>query len=260
LDIDPDAQDAGEKLRRMPAAPLIAKQMVLAAELSSFGVAVPAFTPCADEGRPFDPERIARTIAARKIAMIIGTTREEMHAFYAGNPAMRDPDPAAVAAWFEKLTGRAETIDTYARHRPGATRLDLFGDLMTDHQFLLGSLDLARRVRSNNGTAFVYQFDWSGPDSPWKACHTIELPFTFGTLPAWDAPMLRGLDQATYSSLSGTMMAAWCEFAQGGDPSLPNLAWPQYGPGRETMCFGPIVGVMGDPAGVGWKIGGGSRR
>lgn len=255
LDLDPDAQDAGEQLRRMPAAPLIAKQMVLAGELSSFGAAVPAFQPCADEARPFDAERIARTIAARNIAMVIGTTREEMHAFYAGNPAMRDPDQAAVAAWFEKLTGRAETIDTYARHRPSGTRLDLFSDLMTDHQFLLGSLDLARRVVSNNGTAFVYQFDWCGPNSPWKACHTIELPFTFGTLPAWDAPMLQGLDQATHRSLSGTMMAAWCAFAHGGDPSLPDLAWPSYGPGRETMCFGPIVGVMGDPAGLAWKIG-----
>jgi para-nitrobenzyl esterase len=55
LDIDPDAQDAGEKPRRMPAVPAIAKQMVLAGELSSFGAAVPTFTPCADEGRPFNP-------------------------------------------------------------------------------------------------------------------------------------------------------------------------------------------------------------
>ena len=114
---------------------------------------------------------------------------------------------------------------------------DLFGDLMTDHRFLLGSLELAQRVTANNGMAFVYQFDWSGPNSPWRACHCIELPFTFGTLPAWDAPMLLGLEQETYQGLSGTMMAAWCAFAHGGNPSTPRLAWPTYGPGRETMYW-----------------------
>jgi para-nitrobenzyl esterase len=254
--IDPGAADAGEQLRRMPTAPLIAQQMVLAGELSSFGDVSPAFPPCDDDRVPDHLERLARTIAARGVEMIIGTTREEMNAFFVANPAMRDPDPAAVAARFEALTGRADGIDAYRRHRPGGTLRDLFGDLMTDHRFLLPTLELAQRVMANGGTAFLYQFDWSGPDSPWKACHCIELPFTFGTLPAWNAPMLLGLDRATYQALSGTMMEAWCAFARKGDPSLSDLAWPTYGPGRETMCFGSLVGVMGDPGGAAWKLSG----
>ena len=101
LDIDPDAADSGEQLRRMPVAPLIAQQMVLAGELSRFGEVEPAFAPCDDEHAPDHLEHLARTIVARELEMIIGTTREEMNAFFLANPAMRDPDPAAVAARFE---------------------------------------------------------------------------------------------------------------------------------------------------------------
>ncbi len=213
-----------------------------------FRGSVAGIPPCDDDRVPDHLERLARTIAARGVEMVIGTTREEMNAFFVANPAMRDPDPAAVAARFEALTGRAEGIDAYRRHRLGGTLRDLFGDLMTAHRFLLPTLDLAHRVTANGGTAFVYQFDWSGPASPWKACHCIELPFTFGTLLVRDAPMPAGLDQATYQALSGTMMGGWCALARQGDPSLSNLARPTYGAGRETMCFGSLVGVVGDAA------------
>jgi para-nitrobenzyl esterase len=256
LDIDPDAADAGELIRRAPVEALIAQQSVLARELAQFGSIEPAFPPCFDNYTPNFAEQLAQKIASRGIEMVIGTTTEEMNAFFVADPAMANPDKAAVAERFNVLTGSADTMETYRRHRPGGTLRELLGDVTTDYRFTLPSLDLAQRVNAIGGRAFVYVFNWSGPNSPWKACHCIELPFTLGTLPAWNAPMLEGLEQATYDGLSATMMAAWSAFARSGDPSLSDLAWPSYGVGRETMCFGSTVCVIGDPAGVAWKVAG----
>jgi hypothetical protein len=61
----------------------------------------------------------------------------------------------------------------------------------------------------------------------------------FGTLPAWDASMLVGLNEAMYQSLSGTMMDAWCAFARTGRRVL-----------FEPLGFGPnewTVDRVGEP-------------
>jgi len=34
------------------------------------------------------------------------------------------------------------------------------------------------------------------------------------------------------------MQDAWIAFAKSGDPSVPGLAWPRYGTGRNMMVFG----------------------
>jgi len=253
LGIDPDTADAGEQLRSAPVDALIAQQSVLARELSRFGSIEPAFPPCFEAYGADYLDRLARAATTRGVEVVIGTTREEMNSFFVADPAMVDPDPAAVADWFREYTGSAATIEAYRIHRPGGTLRDLFGDLMTDYRFLLPSLEFARLVTANGGRAFVYQFEWGGTTSPWKAGHCIELPFVFGTLPAWNAPMLNDLTRAEYDALSAIIMAAWCGFARSGDPSLPSLEWPPYGADRMTMRYGQIVGVVGDLAGVGWK-------
>lgn len=252
--IDPDAADAGEQLRRAPVRPLIVQQTAIARELAQFGAIEPAFPPCFDEYGEDYAERLARAAAARGVPLVIGTTREEMNAFYVADPAMAEPDPASVSERFRTLAGSADAIESYRDHRPGGTTRDLLADLITDHRFLLPSLDLALRVSAKGGQAFAYQFDWGGPGSPWAACHCVELPFVFGTLPTWEAPMLNGLDPRQYAGLSATMMAAWCVFARCGNPSLPGLAWPPYEiERRQTMRFGPVVGPVGDLAGAASK-------
>jgi para-nitrobenzyl esterase len=253
LGIDPDSAEAGSALRAAPTSELIAGQSVMARELAQFGVTDPAFPPTFDDYTPDYTERLARAAAERGVAMVIGTTREEMNAFFVADPAMAQPDPVDVAQRFAALAGDAETIETYRAHRPGGTLRDLMGDLVTDHRFLLPSLDLAQRVAAAGGLAFVYQFD-AGDSPDWKACHCIELPFTFGTFAAWNAPMLRGFDQAFSEALSATMVAAWCTFIRTGAPSTAPLPWPPYdGTERLTMVFSAVTGVAGDPGGVRWK-------
>jgi para-nitrobenzyl esterase len=75
--------------------------------------------------------------------------------------------------------------------------------------------------------AWAYRFDWCPPDSPFGACHCIELPFVFGNPSAWkDAPMLGG---AMPSALVDIVQSAWASFVRDGDPG-----WPTY---PSVMCL-----------------------
>lgn len=244
--IDPDNPEAAAQLQGAPAEQLITLQMTIARENAKFAGTDPAFPPVFDD---FDTaeqvaDRIAAAAQARGIDFIIGTTREEMHAFFVADPAMATPDPDAVAERFASLAGSADAVASYRRRRPGGTIRDLLGDLVTEHRFRGPALDLAERLVQAGRRVFLYQFDWSPADSPWQACHCIELPFMFGTGPAWDAPMLAGMDGGEYAGLSATMMAAWAGFARGGNPALADLPWPSAAPGRQPMMhFGHIVEV-----------------
>jgi para-nitrobenzyl esterase len=253
LGIDPDAADAPERLRAAPVREMITLQMQIARENARFASIEPAFPPVFDDFVSMESfaDRIARAAAERGIDFILGTTREEMHAFLVADPAMADPDPEAVAQRFAELAGSADAIDAYRHRRPGGNLRDLLADLLTDHTFLFPQLGLADRLVQAGRRVFVYQFDWAAPDSPWRACHCIELPFVFGTRSAWDAPMLNGLGEVEYAGLSATMMAAWTRFSRTGSPGV---TWPEYDRDhRMTMCFGSVTGPVGDLAGQRWR-------
>ena len=226
-------------------------QMTIARELARFAEIEPAFPPVFDdfESVASFSDRIAAAAAARGLDVMLGTTREEMHAFLVPDPAMADPDPAQVSERFATLAGSPGAIEAYRRRRPGGSLRDLLADLLTDDRFLSPTVGIAERLARAGCRTFLYRFDWGGPGSPWHASHCIELPFVFGTRAAWDAPMLAGLDPKEYAGISAAMMAAWTAFARSGEPAIPDLPWPAYDAAqRLTMCFGPVTGVAGDTA------------
>jgi para-nitrobenzyl esterase len=250
LSIDPGAADAAEQLRSAPVAQMIALQMQIARENAKFAEPDPAFPPVDDfTNESAFSDRIAQAAAQRGINFVLGTTREEMHAFLVADPQMATPDPAAVMERFTTLAGSPEAIEAYRRRRPGGDMRDLLADLVTDYRFLFPLLGVADRLAQTGQNPFLYQFDWSPGNSPWRACHCIELPFLFGIRTAWDAPMLTGINEAEYAGISKTMMAAWTSFARTGKPEIPDLTWPPYETTqRQTMHFGQITEVTGDLA------------
>ncbi len=248
-----------EDLATIPAARIVAAQMQVAWEVGRFADVTPPFLPVFDSMSDASAfvQAAAGEAASRNISLIIGTTREEMHAFFAADPAMNPPDPGAMAARFAELSGSADAAALYRRRRLGATDMDVLGDLMTDHVFLFPSLALADAATDAGAEVWVYEFRWAPAGSKFKACHCIELPFVFGSFPAWaDAAMLTGGDRAEMVALSAAMRGAWSEFAESGDPHSPGLLWPPYlRASRQTMCFDRVLGIAGDPSGAVWRGG-----
>jgi para-nitrobenzyl esterase len=252
LDIDPASADAAERMRAVPSEQIIAAQGALARARAKFAETTPPFMPLVETA--MDQAALIAAIAAHAsgIDVMIGTTRDEVHAFFAPNPAMKDAPEDAVRARFAELSGDAGTLEIYRRRRPGGTNIDALADLVTDHTFGWPSMRLADAFAARGVPVHAYRFDWAPPNSRFGACHCIELPFMFGTLDAWpDAAMIQGGDGPRMAALSAIMRAHWGRFVREG---TPGPAWPCYDAERRTtMIFGEVCGPVGDPAGLGWR-------
>ena len=245
LDIDPEAGDALPRLRAVDVRRLLVAQGELARANARFAQTMPQFMPV-HAAKLTQAELLAQIAdAADGRQVLIGATRDEVHAFYAANPEMHDPPHDKVVERF----GGAAALERYRARRPGASMMDLLADLGTDETFLLPAMRLADAMAQRGVRCFAYQFDWAPPGSRFRACHCIDLPFVFGNFPQWPgAEMLAGGDAAQMADLSRAMRAAWIAFARTGSPD-----WPAYDTAsRATMCFGTRIGVAGDPAGIGW--------
>lgn len=141
----------------------------------------------------------ARAAAERKIRILMGFTKEEMLAFLPG----RDPETLAAA---ERLLQ-----SRYVRPGEG----------------------MALEAAAGGCTVYRYRFDWKGPKSRFGACHCLELPFLFGNLESWDAPMLEGLESYAGRCLTETMQGLWGRFFRG--ESYDKGLWPRYTPQRKAI-------------------------
>jgi carboxylesterase type B len=109
---------------------------------------------------------------------------------------------------------------------------------------------------STGGRTFGYQFEW--PARPradgleLRACHGVDIPFTFATfsVDGWDAFVGADTDPQGAHALSAALRASWCGFARAGDPAHEGVGpWPRHAPDdRATMRLGRHPGVERDPA------------
>jgi para-nitrobenzyl esterase len=256
LDIDPQGGDALARLRAVEVPRILQAQGRFARANARFAWNTPPFMPVA-------PSAMTQADLLAGIAdgvcsggefggkdVLIGATADEMHAFYAADPTMENPPGDAVVARF----GGEAILARYRARRPGATAMDLLADLGTDETYLQPTMRLAEAVTARGGNAYAYYFDWASPTSRFRSCHTIELPFVFGTLDIYrEAPMLAGGDQKQMADLSTAMRRAWIAFVRDGTPEHDALpSWPRYDAAtRPAMRFGTRIGIVGDPAGLG---------
>jgi len=215
-------------------------------------------------GKPSDPTPLYRMVkddaaqkydtpagiaagTARGIDIMIGTTRDEVHAFFVGNEALAKIDKPTMAEALRRAGGdRAEAIvEAYAKRHPKLSPAELFATIRTDGMFRLPSIDFAEKQGQQNAKAYLYRFDWQPtPEAPYRAAHCIELPFTFGNFADWDAApvpptMLAGGNRGTMQRLAKTMQGAWIAFARSGNPNHPGM--PEWKPfsraERHSMIF-----------------------
>lgn len=233
-------------------ATIAAAQLRLARSMASFANSMPVFIPTADHALLGDDVTGAALAGARERDLMIGWTRDEMGAFLAPDESVRTAPDDAVRGVFARHFGAAadDALAEYRLRARGPGPAALLGELLGDATFAGGALAFAERLAACGRPAHVYRFDWAAPVGSFGACHCIELPFVFDTLPAWDAPMLAGADAATLSRLAARTRDAWIAFARHGDPSHDGLPpWPRHGAAGETMLLDATCRVVDDAAG-----------
>jgi para-nitrobenzyl esterase len=250
--LDPDAPDLLARLQAVPAETLVAATGAVARANARFAETNPPFMPTV--AAPMTQAALFAAIArdAAGLQVLIGATHDEIHAFFASNPAMAEPDWTASAQRFAALAKRPDAMERYRARRPGGVLMDWLADLVSDHTFLWPTMRLATALSAAGVATQAYQFDWAPQGSRFRACHCIELPFVFGNFAQWPgAGMLQGGDAAEMDGLSAIIRSAWTAFTRTGDASLPALPWPRYDPARRlTMRLDAVCAMSGDPAGL----------
>lgn len=260
LGIEPSA--AG-RLREVPVPRLLEAQQKTFAALTGQFTGLP-FQPVTDGMViPEHPFAAVRSGFARDVALLIGTTRDEMKLFALTDPKARTLDEAELLERLERvLPGVSETgmsrarlaIETYRRARAArwapTTPPELWFAIDTDRLFRHPVVHLADLQRRHGLHTYVYLFTWESPlmNGIFGACHALDLPFVFGT---FNDPMI-GLFSGNgpeVAALSEIMQDAWLGFARSGKPSHERLGeWPSYDTDlRPTMIFGPQCGIENDP-------------
>jgi len=242
-----------ERLRSVPVPELLKAQGALAGRTRRFAETQPPFQLVGD-GTVVPADLMT---PSSDVDVMIGTTREEMAAFYTIDQSVKDAAPEQVSAFFAEMLGAdgPAVQDEYRRMRGRATAAALLGDLNSDRRFRMHSLRFAERLAARGHPAYVFQFDWQSP-AGFEACHCIEIPFMFGNLEHWtDSPMLEGADAAVLAGLARQMHGAWTAFARSGDPNHADLApWSPYTlPRRVAMRFDTMSDPVDDLAGLSWR-------
>ncbi|MFE7799202.1 carboxylesterase family protein [Nocardia sp. NPDC057440] len=176
LDIDPNR---AERIIDVPVARLLAAQGAIARRTAGPTNPVPPFQLVADGTMvAADPVQAIGRRGADGAEILMGTTRDEAAAFFAG-------DRNVVAT----VTGRMF-------HEP--------------------AMQLAKSLTDQGEPPWLYRFDWHPGTGPFGACHGIELPFLLGHAAAWrHAPMLDGVRPA---GLLAEVRRGWIGFVRDGDP------------------------------------------
>jgi para-nitrobenzyl esterase len=179
----------------------------------------------------------AEGVIVRKIKVLIGTTREEAHAFFCV-PGAPSPPPEVVASAIQRLMPEEAAIDAIRARRPDASGLQLLSDVVTDRLFRRPAIDFAQTIAERGGHASTYELDWAPDGSALGACHCLELPIVFGNLDAWKtAPMLAGSNRSSLETLSHSVQARWIEFIRNGDLKPGFIEWPGSDHARSAIGF-----------------------
>jgi len=246
------------RLKSLPVAELVRAQGEVARLEKKFADTFAPFWPVIDGSvYPGEVAPALKAGAGADIETMIGTTREEMAAFYCIDEQVAGADPAAVEAVFAAMLKShwRHYYDEIRRSRAANSNAALLGELMTQASFRVGSLRMAEWRADQGHPAYVYQFDWQSP-AGFESCHCLEIPFVFNNLASWTgSPMLKGADPDETRGLAAAMHGAWIAFARSGTPDHPRLpVWPPYRRAdRMTMRFDRVIGPVSDLAGIEWR-------
>ncbi|HEX4340725.1 MAG TPA: carboxylesterase family protein [Polyangiaceae bacterium] len=177
----------------------------------------PLFGPIAGVAPLPEPGQtdIAKAVLSPEIDLLIGSTRDEMRAFF-------DSSSTVMRLRGLPVVGNAAFA--------GLTRT------VTRRVFADPARALADAQAKGGASVYRYLFEWTPPRGGFGACHTIELPFVFGNEAAWrDSPMLGSAPWESIDALGRRIRRAWTRFARSGDPNgAEDPPWPKHAPGADV--------------------------
>ncbi|RLU86874.1 carboxylesterase [Streptomyces griseocarneus] len=180
------------------------------------------FLPVAcDEVLPRHPGTAIARGAGAGIDVIVGTCREEMNLYVASGAVDSLDDQSAVTQLSAYHPDAAAVLDNHGLGTDGRHPGAVLVEALTDLAFRIP----ARRLATGHaGRTHLYEFAWRSPACGGRlgACHGLELPFVFDTLPTATGP--QGLaGEHPPQSIADHLHNAWVDFATTGDPG-----WPPY--------------------------------
>ena len=224
------AEDA-DGLARLDVATLVEHQTrVLTDNLAG----ITAASPTADgEVLPATLTALRHAAAARRVPLLLGTTRDEMALFSAFDPKHAALDDAALGVIAHRTFGDGadEALSAYRHDRPDASTPQLAVAIATDAAFRLPAIRLAEARAAAGSDTWLYWFTWPTPafGGVLGACHGIEIPFVFHNLSQPGVEMFLGHGPERHA-LADAVADTWLAFARHG--SCP---WPTYEPARRTV-------------------------
>jgi para-nitrobenzyl esterase len=197
---------------------------------------------------PFDPAAPAQSA---NIPLMIGTNKDEMTLFMAGEPwwgKLTDEQLNAMAPMTAGPKAPAILAALRAAH-PDYSPSYLMAALVTSTFMFGGSVTLAERKAAQNAApVYMYQLMWETPvgGGIFKTPHTLEIPLVFDNVETARPLLGPGPDPQT---LADQMSATWIAFAKTGNPNNPAIpTWPAYSAAlRATMEFDLVSKVVVDP-------------
>ncbi|MBF6452875.1 carboxylesterase family protein [Nocardia cyriacigeorgica] len=197
-----------------PLTQILAAQAAAAKKLAGPGGlnSAPPFLPVAGADPLPDRARWEREVRGRAAGtqLVIGTTAEEMRAFYDG------PHP---------VFSRIRSVPL-----AGARLVSAVQNLVGRKAFDDGTSAFADLFAAHGAEVYRYRVHTLHPDNPFGACHCLELPLLFGDDSAWhDSGMLRPLTPAEVRMLGAPTRKQWGAFVHTGDPG-----WTRHAPGSSA--------------------------
>jgi para-nitrobenzyl esterase len=241
-------------LRALPLDALLEAQSAIGREGDSGDIGLPWQPVLGSEAVPRVPLEAIRDGAADGIAVLVGTTLEEMKLFPLITPSLGQIDDEGLvtrAATYEGLMGRepGSLLAAYEERMRDATPVDRWLALLTDLVFRIPAIRLAEAVGERGGEAHMYLFAERSDafDGLLGSCHALDLPFAWDNVDAPGTEIMVGEISAARRALAARMGDEWAAFAGGTGPG-----WPAYEPGaRATMWLAADrIEVVEDPFGT----------
>ena len=219
-DTDPGALAAAAAAVDARMGPFAGRTGALADRWGRVAGTVTPFSPVVDgEVLPADPWTALASGAARHVRLLVGHTRDEWRLFLV-NRGMLGRLTDADADWALRTFGPgADPVKSVRAAYPQAGADELFTLVQSDWLFRMPSLHLAAAHVAGGGRAHLYELTYRAPAAGGilGACHALDVPLVFGTLPAardffGDSPPQEAV------GVSSRMRAAWVSMATDGDP------------------------------------------